>query len=169
MISPRRHFRGERGVSAVLVALVFGALMVVSAFGVDIGEAYAERRHDQNTVDAASMSGIVEAALGGGVIDEVVAEVRLKVDTTLGRTLSDQEWLDCKDPNPLALNTKQLQAGNPTIDTPSECISFSKGFNRIRVRLPDQEVPGVFAPIMGLAQIDTSAFAEAEVIPNKVG
>ena len=70
----RTRWRGERGVSAVLVALVFGSLMIVAAFGVDVGQAYAERRHDQNTVDAAAMSGMVEAALGGGEINEVVAE-----------------------------------------------------------------------------------------------
>lgn len=165
----RTRWRGERGVSAVLVALVFGSLMIVAAFGVDIGQAYAERRHDQNTVDAAAMSGMVEAALGGGEIKDVVLEVQSKVNTTLGRVVTDPEWEACTDPEQLELTTRELQAGNPVITPVSDCISFSAGFDRLRVRVPSQEVEGVFGPMLGFANINTYAAAEAEVVPNRGG
>lgn len=165
----KARFRGERGVSAVLVALVFGALMIVAAFGVDIGEAYAERRHDQNTADAAVMSGMVEAIVGSGEVNKVVAEVRLKVETTLGRPVTPEEWLACEDPEQLHYNTKELQTGNPTIAPVTECISFSISFKELRVKIPEQKVPGVFGPMLGFAQIDVSASANAAVNPPGAG
>src|SRR3546814_10380521 len=96
---PVRARRGadDRGVTAVLFALMLTGILTMSALAVDIGAAYSERRHDQNTADVAVMSGAVEAVLGGGIIDKVVAEVRDEVDTTLGQEASPDEWLACRD------------------------------------------------------------------------
>lgn len=142
------------------------AMVGMGALAVDLGAAYTERRHDQNTADAAVMSGAVESVLGGGIIDDVVAEVGAKVDTTLGREVTDAEWTACTDPDQLAYTTTELQAGNPTIDPVTDCISFSAGFDRIRVKLPDQEAISVFGSALGFGTIETTASAEAEIVPG---
>ena len=149
--------------SALIFAMLLTVLLTMSAFAVDIGAAYTERRHDQNTVDAAVMSGAVEAVLGGGVIDDVVTEVRDKVDTTLGLQVSDEAWEACEDPDQLDHTTRELKLGNPVIDPETDCISFSDTFNEIRVRLPDQQVQAVFAPALGFDTLRTSAAAVARI------
>lgn len=159
----RRGRSGERGVSAILFALMLTVMLTVSAIAVDLGAAYSERRHDQNTADVAAMSGAVEAVHGGGVINDIVAEVGDKVNTTLGRAVTEQEWTDCKDPDQLARNTIELQDANPTIDPATECISFSQGFDRVRVKLPPQQAIGVFGPSLGFGNISTSAAAVAQI------
>lgn len=160
----RRTFgRSDRGVSAVLFALMLTAILSMSAVAIDLSAGYTERRHDQNTADVAAMSGAVQAVLGGGVVDDVVTEVRAKVDTTLGKQVTDEEWLACKDPDHLDLTTVSLATANPTIDPKTECISFSAGFDLVRVKLPPQEAIGVFGPALGFGNITTSASAVAQV------
>ena len=68
--------RSDRGVSAVLFALMLTAILSMSAVAIDLSAGYTERRHDQNTADVAAMSGAVQAVLGGGVVVDVVTEVR---------------------------------------------------------------------------------------------
>lgn len=162
MSAPRR-IRGERGVSAVIFALMLTALLTISALVVDVGAAFTERRHNQNTADAAAMSAAVEAVLGGGVINDVVAEVRDKVDTTLGRPVTAEQWTNCKDPDHLYHTAIDLQAGNPTISPVTECISFSATFDEVRVKLPMQEAPGIFGPALGFGNLKTSAAAVAGI------
>lgn len=158
-----RRRGGERGVSAIIFALLLSVLMMTSAFAVDIGQAYAERRHDQNTVDAAVMSGLVKGLLDGGSIEGVVREVRDKVDTTLGRTVSDEEWLSCTDGGQLHFNTQELQVANEVISPATQCISFNETFEELRVKLPDQEVEGIFSPAVGFENLHVSAAANGSI------
>lgn len=162
-MSGMRRSRGERGVSAVIFALMLTSLLTLSAVAVDLGAGFNTRRHAQNTVDAAVMSGMVEAVLGGGVVNDVVAEVRDKVNTSLGRTVTEAEWTACTDPDQLDHTTKELQAGNPTISPVTDCISFSLAFDRLRVRLPQQEALAVFGPALGFGAIKTTAYAVAQI------
>lgn len=161
---------GDRGVTAIIVALVLTSLLTMSALAVDLGSAFTERRHDQNTVDAAVMSAAVESVLGGGVVNDVVAEVREKVNVTLGRSVSAEAWSTCKDPGQLHHTTRELQSGNPTISPVSDCISFSITFDRVRVRLPDQEAMSVFGSALGFDKIKTNASAVAQIqAPGGIG
>ena len=160
----RLRSRSDRGVSAVLTAFALTSLMAVSAMAVDMGQAFAERRHDQNTVDAAVMSGLVEGTLTGGSVNDIVAEVRQKVDVTLGKTVTDEEWTACVDTEQLHYTTEDLQSGNPTIDPVTECISFSIAFDELRVKLPAQTVPGIFGPMLGFGNIDVDADANGKVV-----
>ena len=138
-------------------------ILTMSALAVDIGAAYSERRHDQNTADVAVMSGAVEAVLGGGIIDKVVAEVRDKVDTTLGREVSPDEWLACRDDERLHFTARDLATANPVIAPVTDCISFSRTFEEVRVRLPSQTALGVFGPALGFGEIEVSAGANASI------
>lgn len=169
MITTRPSRRSDRGVSAVIVALLLSAVMTVGAFAVDIGAAYTERRHDQNTVDSAVMSGMVRGALQGGVVNDIVAEVRSKVNTTLGRTVSADAWDKCTDSAKLHFSTRQLAAANPTISPVTDCISFSRTFDELRVKLPDQSVETVFAPALGIDRLKTSASAHAKLVNAGIG
>lgn len=160
----RRHPRtGERGVSALIFALLLTVLLTISAFAVDVGAAYTERRHDQNTADAAVMSGAVEAVLGGGVIDDVVDEVRQKVDKTLGRSVTTAEWQNCTDSEKLHYTARQLAVDNPVITPVTDCISFSRTFEEIRVKVPDQKAIGVFGPALGFGDLKVNASANARI------
>jgi len=160
----RRHpCTGERGVSALLFALLLTAMLTVSAFAVDLGAAYTERRHDQNTADAAVMSGAVEAVLGGGIIDNVVEEVRLKADTTLGKTITPAEWQACQDDEQLYHTARELAVANPVVSPVTDCISFTRTFDEVRVKLPDQKAIGVFGPALGFGDIKVSAAANASI------
>jgi len=166
----QRAARGERGVSALLFAFMLTSILGVSALAVDVGAAYSDRRHHQNTADAAVMSAAVESVLGGGVINDVVAEVRDKVDTTLGTTVPAAAWTSCQDAEQLYYTTKELQSGNPTISPATDCISFSRAFDEVRVKLPARESIGVFGPTLGFGKIKTSAAAVAKVqAPGGIG
>lgn len=155
--------RGDRGISALVFALLLTALLTMSALAIDIGAAYTERRHDQNTADVAAMSGSVEAVLGGGIIDQVVEEVRVKVDTTLGKAVTATEWEECDDGEQLELTARELASANPVISPVTDCISFSRTFEEIRVKLPLQTALGVFGPSLGFGDIQVSAGANASI------
>lgn len=155
--------RGTRGVSALLFALLLTAMLSMSALAVDIGAAYTERRHDQNTADVAVMSGAVEAVLGGGIIDDVVEEVRVKVNTTLGKEVTAAEWEACADDQQLHHTARELAAANEVVSPVTDCISFSRTFEEVRVKLPDQKAMGVFGPALGFGEINVSAAANAGI------
>lgn len=154
-----RRVRGrERGAAVVIFALLLTVLLGVSAFAVDIGKVYTERRHDQNTVDAAVMSGLVEGVLGGGVVNDIVAEVRDKVNTTLGYSVPPGDWAACADAGQLHFTARELSTSPVT-----DCISFSQTFDELRVKLPRQEVEGIFGPAVGFANKFVTAEANAKI------
>lgn len=159
--APRR--RGSRGVSALLFAMMLTGMLGMSALAVDVGAAYTERRHDQNTADVAVMSGAVEAVLGGGIIDDVVEEVRVKVNTTLGKQVTAAEWEACVDDEQLYHTARELAVANPVISPVTDCISFDRTFEEVRVQLPRQKAMGVFGPALGFGEITTTAGANASI------
>lgn len=150
----------ERGVTLIVVAASLLALLGFAAFAIDISAAKNERRLDQGTADAATLAAGVEIIVGGGT-DEAAAEVRNYVDTNLGRTLSNQDWDTCLDPDALPVSGVS-GAADPT----QACISFSRPDAdpyTIRVRLPDQATATSFGRALGVTEINTSAFAEVEL------
>lgn len=159
-----RTRRDERGVSAVLVGLLLTGMVTVSAFAVDIGRAYTERRHDQNAADAAVMSGAVQAVYGEPTIQAGIDEVVAKVDATLEVTLSDAEWEACSDPDALPRSARSLGATPAT-----DCISFSLGYEELRVRIPDQRFDTVFGSIVGVDTLETTASAQAAITNDFYG
>lgn len=55
-MATRRTRRDERGFTIVLVAIALVGVLAVSAFAVDLGQAYASRRQMQNAADAAALA-----------------------------------------------------------------------------------------------------------------
>lgn len=163
MLSNRRAGHDERGITLIVVALSLTVLMVSAAFAIDLGAVYSERRSDQNAADAAITSGAVQF-LSQQSAQAAVTEIVAKVDDDLGRTLATSDWTGCTDPQPLARTASSLGL---TPATP--CISFSVGFDRVRVQLPDQVIDTTFARVIGITSFSASAFAEATMGPRGGG
>lgn len=156
MINPQE----DRGVTLIVVAASLFTLMGFAAFAIDISAAKNERRLDQGTADASALAGGVEFMVGGGTT-EAAAEIRTYVDTNLGRTLSDTDWNSCQDPDALPVS-----GISGAVDQSQACISFSSAADdpyTIRVRLPDQATETTFGRVLGVLEIETSAFAEVEL------
>lgn len=159
-VSGPRGRQRDSGVTLVLVTISLAALLTVSAFAVDIGRAYTERRHDQNVVDSAAMSGAVESVYGGGAIQDAVDEIVAKVNATLDSPLSTADWTSCTDGEALPHTAAEMG-----LTPPSPCISFSLGYEELRVRLPDQRFHTALGGIVGVDTITTNAAAQARIVP----
>ena len=158
-----RHDHAEvndRGVAIIFVALTLIVLMIFTAFAVDLGKVYAERRHDQGAVDASATSGAVQF-LSLQSQQHAVDEIVDKVERNLGRSV---DWTGCTDANQLDRTATEFSL---TPATP--CISFSSGFNRLRVRLPDQVIATSLAGVIGIDSFTSSAFAEVTIAPRGGG
>jgi hypothetical protein len=55
-----RNGRGERGQMLIIFALGLAVLLVFTAMAIDVGILYRDRRHLQNTADAAALAGAAE-------------------------------------------------------------------------------------------------------------
>ncbi len=157
-----RQKQTDRGATVILVAASLLVLMGFAAFAVDLSMAKNERRLDQGTIDAATLAGAVEIITGGGTA-EAAAATRAYVDTNLNRTLSNQNWNDCTDPEALPTS------GIPTATDPTQpCISFGENddgdpFGKIRAVLPLQATATTFGRVLGVTQLETSALAEVQL------
>jgi hypothetical protein len=155
---------GDRGAAIVLLALTLVALMVMAAFAIDYGAVTNERRQAQTAADAAALAGGGQL-LAGHSRSDATAEVVDASSVNLGTGLTLVEWrtrwqTDCSDP------------GRPAGYVPSTlspCISFNAYNTRIRVQLPSLTVNTQFAPVIGIDELHTSAFAEAELVPTGFG
>lgn len=150
---------GDEGLTIPIVALALVLLMVCAAFVLDLGLVYSERRNDQNSVDAATTSGAVQllrTQSRQGAVDEILS----KVNADLARTVPTSEWTACNDPGSLSHTALTLGLSPAT-----DCISFSAGFDRLRVRLPDQTVKTSFGRVVGINSFTSSALAEVGTTP----
>ncbi len=179
-----RSFSSEEGAVLPIVALLIVVLLVFAAFTVDLGAAWGQRTLNQSAADAGVMGG------GIGFIGdppqtnwEIVYEVEKYVDLNLGyqislvdstpgadpyaQTLGGGAWAGCTDP-------KVTVTGEfyPLVDTDgnviNKCVSLSttltdSGQRIFRVVLPTQQTDTSFARIIGIDQIATAAFAEADL------
>jgi hypothetical protein len=165
-----RRWRGERGITLPVVAITMLTLLVFSAFAIDVGLTYNYRRQDQSSVDAAAISAAMEYLNNTGTANapDLVFEevVRLTHENSMtGMTIEAwrDAWLACQDPGTGAGTEYPLPLtiGAGTVD----CVSFDATATRMRIRLPEHDVPGVFAGVVG-TQFSSSAVAEVEVTPT---
>lgn len=155
----RHRSDDDLGLAIPLVALSLVILMVFAAFVLDLGLVYSERRSDQNSADASATSGAVQL-LRAQSAQAAVTEIVAKVNDDLERNVSDSEWTSCSDPANLTRTALTL-ALTPATD----CISFSAGFDRVRVRIPNQTINTSFGRVVGLNSFTSSAFAEVSTTP----
>jgi hypothetical protein len=91
----------QRGQSLIVFVLFFGVLAGFTAMAIDIGLFYEDRRHLQNSVDAAALAGVAELptntdsakararewANKHGIADEEIKKVEVRTTTFPGDTL----------------------------------------------------------------------------------
>ena len=145
----RRRRRGdERGAILVLAALLLVSMLTMAAIAVDLANARQQRRQSQATADAAALA----AAQDLPDPAEVVATAKQYVQQDFGVPAS--AWVGCKDADRLA--------NLPDLSNSDECISIDEAFTRVRVRVPDKDVPTYFAGVIGIADVTVAADATAE-------
>ncbi len=156
-----RTLTDESGAILPLFALLIVVLLVFAALTVDLGAAWAERRHDQTAADAGALAAATQAATSGGITpQDLVDEVMEYVDLNLGRSIDQSAWESCIDDEHLLFTA----ASFPGVVPATECISIGTTDNvdnEIRVKLPNQVVPTSFAALIGIDSIPVTAFAQA--------
>lgn len=140
---------------AIVVAISSVLLFVFGAMAVDIGAAYAERRADQNSADAAALGGANALPDMGGSTSDAMRDAAAYVEVNLPKPDEgwDAAWAACRDDDHLALVDGQY----------GQCVSVSSFGTRIRVVIPERAVPTVLAGVIGISEIRVSAFAEAQI------
>lgn len=158
----RANRQQDLGATAMLVALSLVLLMGIAAVAVDYGLGINERRQDQTAADNSALGAGVELIVSGD-LQTAVDSVKTITNENLGRIVTDQQWIDCQDPD---------QLGRSAVDeglTPgTSCISFGQSasgvaWNRIRVRIPEQTTDTAFAKVLGATGLVTDAAAEVEL------
>jgi hypothetical protein len=146
----RRRHRGESGAVLIMTAIMLVVFLGVAALVVDLGGAYANRRKMQNSADSAAVGAAQE--LAGANTTNAVAQAKSIGNENLPNTTLD--WNACGAfPTP-----------SPFTAVPgSNCISFSAGFEQIRVRVPKQTFATLFGKILGRSSTSTSTLAIAKV------
>lgn len=140
--------RDERGAFLVLAALLLVLMLTMAAIAVDLANGRQQRRQAQATADAAALAAAQD--LPDPAV--VVATAKTYVQQNFGVPASD--WVGCQDPEALA--------NRPDDAVGDQCISIDEAFTRVRVRIPDKQVPTVFAGVIGVDHMAVSADAVAE-------
>lgn len=153
----------EGGAVLPLVGLSMVMLMGFAALAVDVGVGYSEVRTSQNSADASVMAAAVEVKLGSVDVQAMVTNAVVYASNNLPGSISAADWLAaCPDSvNPgdqLSFTAAELGLAPAT-----DCISFSYGFDTIRVSLPERPIVTRFAGAIGFDSFDVSAFAHATV------
>jgi hypothetical protein len=140
-----------------LFALTIVALMIFTAFVVDLGPVYNERRQDQTAADAASLAAGQFLAKGRtAAVTEAMSVARGNLRQTFSDSAWAAMWAGCSDPGRDA-------TAYPDVTPTTPCISFANGSTRVRVRIPTQTLQTSFARVVGINTLSTSANAEAEI------
>jgi hypothetical protein len=167
----REQFGDERGTTALLVASALVVLMGMAAVAIDLGAGFNERRQDQIAADVGVMAGTLEALSGvGDMRDEALTIARANLPTQYSDAEWQTLWQSCTDPNRNdgGFNFQSVPGpaawGGGTLD----CISVDPG-GFLRVRLPDQSVPGTFSRVLGVNELVTSAAAIGRFGPTGEG
>ena len=148
MTAPQPDAReGERGVVLVITAFALVGLVGVVALVVDIVNVNQAQIRAQATADAAALA----AAQDLDDVPFALDAAQEYAGRNYGVTVFD--WVDCVDPEPLAVAT----------DVPCISIDDSDSPTEIRVHLPDRRVPAFFASVLGRDGFTVSAAATAQV------
>ena len=145
---------GDKGIALVLTALVLFTLMILSAFVLDLGAVYNQRRQDQSAADSAALAAAAELTNDES---DIVDAAKDYAEETLGVTLTATEWNSC------AGDSGSLG----TVAAGSNCITYND--RQVRVRVPDQFYETSFGRIAGVDEIRHGAFAIAGLAPAGFG
>lgn len=142
---------GERGVTAITVAITLLLLIGISALALDLAAGWNERRQDQTAADLSAVAGALSVGDADALADQIMATARTNVDTQYLDADWTALWTACTDPDQPAGFTPVNHSTLGALD----CISLNPSF--VRVRLPDQLVHTSFGRVIGVGNITTSA------------
>ncbi len=145
--------KDERGVFAVIFAMLAIALFVVAAMVVDLGNARAERRSAQNAADASALAGgNVLFPVNALLPDYTGAANAAKAYALRNYGVTASQWSTCTDPDRLI-----------TLVGGQQCISFQVTANLayVRVKIPEKTIQTVFAGAAGVSQLKVNSSARA--------
>jgi len=97
----------DRGAVVPLTALCLVIMLIFTAFAVDLGRLYGERRQDQSAADSGALSGAFQLLLSGNpgdqfLFDQITTITYDDLDpNTRPATLAawQAQWPACSDPN----------------------------------------------------------------------
>jgi hypothetical protein len=152
--TPRRT---DDGVVAVLVAVVTVAVVLpLLALVVDLGLTRTLSMRFRGAADAAALAAAAVRPPDGDAAKTAtaIADARALVAANLPAPDGGWAgaWTACVDPAPLP---------EGTAPSAGDCISFDYGLKQVRVTVPGQEVPNVFAGVLGSSAPDASATSTA--------
>lgn len=150
--------RDERGLVLVLFALVLVTMLTFSAFVIDFGAVYNQRRQNQAAADAGALGGVQD--LASESLATISTRVQQLVHDTLGRTLTT--WDTCGD-----TSADPDDADLPMPD--ADCITYNDRATMVQVRVPEQQYTTAFGRLVGVETIAHSAFAVATINTSGFG
>ncbi|GAA4103522.1 hypothetical protein GCM10023066_52370 [Nocardioides kongjuensis] len=154
----RRDASDERGVVAVLTALIAVVLLMTASLVIDLGLARDVRGQAQNAADASALA-------AGNVLYDAHGDAQLAVAIAAAQDYAAKNfdvpaaaWGGCKDP------------GHLTYAPASQCISFDDPDrpSRVRVRVPQRTVKTALAGLMGVSEMKIGAIATSTLDPGVV-
>jgi hypothetical protein len=122
-------------------------LLGIAALVVDVGYGMERKRQVQNTADAAALAAAQDLPL------LVTAVEAAKANATENLPDGSFSWATCTDANHLVV-----------LSAESQCISFDQSFTRVRVKVPEQTYPTLFAKVLGIDTMHASAAASARIV-----
>ena len=146
-----------------LVALSMVVLMGFAALAVDVGMGYSERRTSQGSADASAMAAAVDVLLGSTSVQLMVTDAVVYAETNLPGGLTEADWLTRCPDTVRPEDQLAYTAADLGLTPATDCISFSYGFDTIRVSLPERAIDTYFASVLGIDSYDVSAFAHATI------
>ena len=158
---------GEGGLALPFVAVMMVVLLAFTAFAVDIGAAYAVRRQSQSAADSAVL-GAAQQMLDTGSRAGSASYAKTLSHSTVALRPSPSDWeagfAGCNDSGALAATAPSGGITSVWSGTGStSCISFSANNQRVRVRIPVQDVDASFARLVGFETFNISTSAEAVI------
>ena len=165
--------RDERGVIAVMFALLLVVMLGITALIVDLGNARQQRRVAQASADAAALAGgeAIESGMTAttGAIPWSTIVTQVKNYAKANDNIATTKWVGCTDASALsykpdAANTNQcISATASSFPAPSSA-SVGNNVLYLRVKLPLSNVKSYFAKAVGSGDLTVGATAKVKVV-----
>jgi Flp pilus assembly protein TadG len=163
----------ERGVIAVMFALLLVVMLGIMALVVDLGNARQERRAAQAGADSAALAGgeAIESGMdrSTGTIPWPTVVTQIKNYALANDNIPLSAWNGCNDTYKLAYRPDSansnacISATSSSFPTPSSS-SVGDNVNYLRVRLPSSTVKSYFAKAVGNTDLTVGASSTAKVV-----
>jgi hypothetical protein len=165
----RHAHQEQRGLVAVMTALMMVLMLAVVAVVVDLGNARQERRAAQNGADAAALAAGETIEAGNGIINWSALVTQVKTYARVNDGVSTSAWVGCSDPyalsyHPDASNNDTCISADLSAWPAASAATVGDTVNHVRVRLPSSTVRSLFARAVGNGDLTVGAAATAKTV-----